>query len=509
MKTFVSVHNITKNNAHFLTDMPGMIYHAVFITFVFPENHEKTMPMTRFPAFVILFIASLLAALPVPAQPVNGVHYRINGLPDGKAYLLCIHGKSYDAVDSVNTVNGVMDFLYSDTLPAGMYRISFDKDLFTDVIINHEIVDLENNMDDLFLNLSVRHSEENRIYYFYWRTSRLINDTIHLIAAMGDKIFEANGHKLTPDLDSMQLKAGYLNRRLNRMTDSLIAISKGMLVQKILRAYRTPDYDTYRRQPGAKPYKRRSEFLREHYFDNIDFADDRLLNTEIYNVICTDYINTYADPPTDSAYISVSDFILSKAQINPAVHEYILRLLISTFEDTPWEQTFIHLIDQAVAENSCSSGPGLKTEKQKAAAIKKLKPGNPAPPLIMNDPSGKPVDLYSVTAKITLLMFWSPDCQHCAEAMPGIADIYTKFKASGFQIYAVSVGSDKTAWQKMIRDNTMEWINVSDLKGPDSDALMDYNAWTTPVFLLLDENKKIIARPFNAEQIMDVLKGKF
>jgi peroxiredoxin len=186
-----------------------------------------------------------------------------------------------------------------------------------------------------------------------------------------------------------------------------------------------------------------------------------------------------------------------------------MRLLISTFEDSPWEQTFVHLINVAVQENSCNAGNSLKTEKQKAAAIIKLKTGNVAPPLIMNDAGGKPVDLFAITAKITLLMFWSPDCEHCAEAMPGISDIYTQYKPMGFEIFAVSVGSDKNAWQKMVVEKKMNWINVSDMRGPDSEALINYNAWTTPTFIVLDEHHKILARPINVAQVNEFLKEIF
>jgi hypothetical protein len=76
----------------------------------------------------------------------------------------------------------------------------------------------------------------------------------------------------------------------------------------------------------------------------------------------------------------------------------------------------------------------------------------------------------------------------------------------GFEIFAVSVGSDKSAWQKMVNEKKMTWINVSDLKGPDSDALIDYNAWTTPTFIVLDEQHKILARPINVAQVIEFLK---
>ncbi|MEI6764075.1 MAG: redoxin domain-containing protein [Bacteroidota bacterium] len=465
--------------------------------------------MVRPKIFGIVALLELMLCLQTFSQQNNSVHYRVQGLADGKAYLLSVHGKKYEAVDSVDTKNGEITFILNDKMPVGMYRISFDKDLFTDVIINKENVDIENNVNDLYKYLKVIASRENTVYYSYWKASRNINDTINLIAAMGDKIYEANGHVLTHDLDSMQRKAGQLNRKLNIITDSLIAASNGLLVQKILLAYRTPDFETYRRQPGAKPYKKRGDFLKEHYFDNIDFTDSRLLNTEVFHVACTEYIGMFADPASDSIYTSVSDFILSKAIVNPDVYAYFIQLLINTFEDSPWEQTFVHLVNVAVQENSCNAGTGLKTEKQKAAAIIRLKTGNVAPQIIMNDASGKPEDLFAVKAKITLLMFWSPDCEHCAEAMPHIREIYAQYKPMGFEIFAVSVGSDKNAWQKTVIEKKMVWINVSDLKGPDSDALINYNAWTTPTFILLDENHKIMARPINVAQVKEFLKEKF
>jgi hypothetical protein len=93
--------------------------------------------------------------------------------------------------------------------------------------------------------------------------------------------------------------------------------------------------------------------------------------------------------------------------------------------------------------------------------------------------------------------------------MPGISDIYTQYKPMGFEIFAVSVGSDKNAWQKMVVEKKMNWINVSDMRGPDSEALINYNAWTTPTFIVLDEHHKILARPINVAQVNEFLKEIF
>jgi len=436
----------------------------------------------------------------------HSVSYTITGLKNSRVFLMAVHGSRYDAVDSCNSVNGLIQFKNLTSLPVGVYRISFADSLFTDIILNNEEVVMTNKLSNLAESIQITSSEENKIYYEYWHMSAIINDSIQFITELGDAIYKSNNYERTPDLDSMALKVYLLSEKLNKYTYQLISKSQGLFVNKLLKAYATPDWQAYKKSTGAKIYKNRYAFLKEHFFDNIDFSDSTLLNSEVFYVLCTDYVTKYADPPTDSSYIAAIDYVLTKAQPYQPVYRYILNLFVNTFDDTEWEETFIHLVDNYLLKNTCTPDEHDKNMSERAAVLKKLKPGNKAPEMILNDINGNPVSLYVTKSKVTLLMFWSSECEHCEKVMPQILNIYALNKPLGLEVFAVSADTDKNSWINAVKKSEMSWINVSDNKGFQSPAIIAYNAYSTPTFFILDSEKNIIAHPYSPKDLAEGLR---
>ena len=452
--------------------------------------------------------ACLIFSIPSVAQ--YHINYDVKGLKPAEVYLSSIKGSSYTPIDSVYSENEQIKFNIPETLPVGIYRISFGKNLFTDVVLNHENVVMQNDLESMLDKLEVIESEENKIYYDYWRTSLYINDSIDLISKIGQKLFEANNKVMTHDLDSMASKAYYLDKYLETHTLSLLDKSKGMYVHKLLNAYLEPNYEAYKKQADAIKYKTRRAYLKEHFFDRIDFTDSTLLNSEVFYVLCTDYLTKYVvEEESDSNYIRAVDLILKKTTPDSPVYKYILYLLIDTYEDTPWEATYIHLVDDYLLKNTCEQTSSNQSIAQRAAIMKTLKPGLPATDFTLQSSLGNPINLYSVQAKAVLLLFWSSTCPHCEKVMPQLLDVYQQYHALGLEIVAVSLDTDKKSWLNAIAKNQMKWINVSDLKGIKSYVIKSYNANSTPTFFLLDADKKIIKHPYSPDELMEGLEGVF
>ncbi|HOY32662.1 MAG TPA: redoxin domain-containing protein [Bacteroidales bacterium] len=439
----------------------------------------------------------------------NSISYTIRGLENTRVYLSAVHGSRHDPVDSCFSVNGHIEFKNKTGLPAGVYRISFRDSLFTDIICNNEQIVITNDINNLAGSISVVHSEENKIYYEYWQMSAEIHDSIDQISTLGNALYEASNHKMNPALDSLALKVYQLSDKLDKYTLQLVSKSHGLYVGKLLKAFVTPNWYAYKKLPGAKIYKSKHEFLKEHFFDNVDFSDSTLLNSEVFYVLCNDYLSRFCEPESDSNYIAAVDFILGKAQACPPVYNYILNLFINTFEDTEWEGTFIHLVDEHLEKNTCASDGYDKNLSERSAALKKLRPGNKAPEILLNDVAGKPVSLYSVKARVTLLLFWSSECEHCEDVLPQIQQIYAGYHPLGLEVFAVSVDTDKNTWINAIKRQGTAWINVSDLKGFTSPVVAAFDAYSTPTFFLLDAEKNIISHPYSPKQMTEGLQKAF
>lgn len=121
-----------------------------------------------------------------------------------------------------------------------------------------------------------------------------------------------------------------------------------------------------------------------------------------------------------------------------------------------------------------------------------LKPGTEAPDITLNNPEGQPVSLSSLRGQYVLIDFWASWCKPCRIENPNVVKVYNKYKDDGFEIYGVSLDQDKNRWVNAIKQDGLEWLQVSDLRSWNSIAGKLYNVTSIPFTVLLDKEGKVI-----------------
>ena len=66
---------------------------------------------------------------------------------------------------------------------------------------------------------------------------------------------------------------------------------------------------------------------------------------------------------------------------------------------------------------------------------------------------------------------------------------------------AVSIDTLRTDWLSFVKTNKLNWLNVSDLKGWEGQAVHDYFIYATPTMFLIDKSRKMIEMPKNMAEI--------
>ncbi|MEY2963854.1 MAG: hypothetical protein RL754_1115 [Bacteroidota bacterium] len=147
--------------------------------------------------------------------------------------------------------------------------------------------------------------------------------------------------------------------------------------------------------------------------------------------------------------------------------------------------------------------------------------GNPAPRFEFNTRAnpkygwkeGQRIRLDEVKSPITILYFWDSTCGHCKKETPKLKKFYDEYKDKGVEVLTLTLEAEFDSWNKYITEHELDWIcgYEEDLSRPN--FIWYYYIPATPKKLILDKDKRIIAKNLDAETTLrtfidDYLAGK-
>lgn len=127
--------------------------------------------------------------------------------------------------------------------------------------------------------------------------------------------------------------------------------------------------------------------------------------------------------------------------------------------------------------------------------------GSIAPDFEQPDENGKMVKLSDFRGKYVLVDFWASWCVPCRKENPNVVKAFQAYKDKGFTILGVSLDDKKENWLKAIKDDGLNWTNVSDLKGWRNAAAQLFAINAVPSNMILSPEGKIIAKDLRGEDL--------
>ena len=250
-------------------------------------------------------------------------------------------------------------------------------------------------------------------------------------------------------------------------------------------------------------------YMANHFFDNIDFSDSRLLKTPILEQKLGSYFRQIAPPVADSIKIRVTE-VLAKARANDEVYNWAVKYLYQLYRESPIQdnsQVYNFIGEQFILNEPKRWNDTAFVEKvRERVANAKLNPvGAIATNLKLQTPEGKTSDLYSIEASKTILLFFNPGCEACHAVTEELFAIYQQYKAKGIQVYAVYTDRNTEEWKNYISAKGLDWINVFDPTG-EEEIDRKYDIFAIPLIYMLDKDKKILAKDIPVNQLNTYLK---
>ena len=122
---------------------------------------------------------------------------------------------------------------------------------------------------------------------------------------------------------------------------------------------------------------------------------------------------------------------------------------------------------------------------------------------------GKSVKLSESLGKVTMVYFWASTAEQKMFNLDGVLPLYQEFHKKGFEVYAVSLDSDKSAWAAAVRNQNLPWINVCDTRGAQSPYVSSYGVGSLPmVWFIVDGEIDTQANVRKSADIRGYLKKK-
>ncbi len=461
---------------------------------------------------IFLLLGSLLNA--VYSQSYN-INVHIKNLGDSTVYLGYYFGDKQYAKDTLLLDhNGKGTFKGTEPLKGGIYFILVPGNMFFELVIDKDqdfsvSTIYDGDAGDLTKNLSSKGSKDMDMYLDY---EQFMTKRSELAISLRDRIKNEKDEKETQRLkDSLNLLHDEVIKKWESIEKdypkSLLAAV--LLINKEIEVPDPPKDENGNIIDSAFQYK----YYKKHYFDYVDFSDERLLRTQFYYPKIDRYFEKLIIPIPDTV-IKESDMVLKKASANQEVYKYTLQMLFNKYNNSNimgMDKVFVHF-----AENYYLNGKAtwadtawLKKVEERVDEIKPNLIGKKAPEIRLLSPDDELISLYGINADYTVLFFFDPNCGHCKKATPLMKDLADKYWEKGVEVLGIYTQGNKDEWTKFIKDQHLEnWINGWDPYN-QSNFRTYYDVRSTPSIYLLDKNKNIIGKRIDVETLEKMLEDEF
>jgi len=458
------------------------------------------------------FIASLLILLFAAAGQAQS-DYKIEITLKNYPYKTLLIGYEYGSQKypkDTLTLNAQGQFVFEGTEPLknGLYFIVLQpKNEFLEFTIdyNDHHFAIEADANDVISSLVFKNSAANSIFQEYeaFLKSKQLQ-MAQIIKSKQTPPTEAN-------IQSIKAKLKKLDTEIGQFQKNFIQQHKGSFAAVIARSLSPVKPPVFTGTPD-EILRKNLNYQRNHYWDNIDFKDERLLYTNFFDEKMTYYLNEFIPQHPDTIWQEM-DFLLKKMEPNKELFQYYLATWLNKFGHSVTkglDAVYVHLVKEYFAKGKAT----MLTEDQLATLLRDvelLEPvliGKKAPNITLYKQDGSAMSIYDTKKPYTLLFFWGPDCGHCQKAAPYLVKFFKEYKD---QVEVITICNEvgdekvKKCWQGVTNHEYNDMINLADPKYT-SGFKTAYYVKMTPTIYLLNKDKVIIDKNILSKELSATMK---
>ncbi len=418
-----------------------------------------------------------------------------------------VMGKPY-ANDSIFLDNKGKGTLKKEKLlPEGLFMLYFSDGRYIDFIVsNNQQISIKGDTLNLPKNIQFGGSQETKDFFEYMYFLSEIQQTFAKLNEQYSN--ETNTQKKELLEQEMTALGQNLTKKQNQLIDKY---AEGM-VGVFLRGLRIPEEPDFSAENDSLRQLKRYLFYKNHYLDNIDFADPRVYNTPYLPSTLETYLNRVLVQHPDSIVPSVIALV-ERSKINPATFQILTSYMLNYGVKSKimgMDKLMVELGNRYYLTGKATWADSTLIENLRKE-IKKVETslvGMFAANMYLADNNGVYTDLYSLCGEqLTVLYFFEPDCGHCKKTTPLLRDFYHKYKDDKrINVVAVYMLLNQEEWQSFIEKYELQDFHNRWDPRRVSRFWESFDTSTTPMMYVLDKDKKILAKKIDVETLEMIVK---
>jgi len=254
--------------------------------------------------------------------------FKVVGQKDTTVFLVKYYGKGLYYADTAEMKNEVVEFNGALQKP-GILALLLPGQKYFEFIYNNEDVQLETQGPEYVESMKIKKSEENRIFYDYMKFLGGKREEANKISDERTKL-----KKEDPNYKVLSDKIDVISKEVIAYQKNLIETNKTKLVAKIVKMGMDIDIPAAPKDANGKQIDSlfAYHYYRDHFFDNVDLQDERLVNTPIFHSKVETYFGKTMMIQHWDTIIKYAFEFCDRLDPKTKTFEYCVSWITSTFE---------------------------------------------------------------------------------------------------------------------------------------------------------------------------------
>ncbi len=446
--------------------------------------------------FIFLLFPFFLSAQKESAT--DTVFIKMEPVVSNRVVLYSAVGAQQKYVSYTDADDGVFHLSIPKDSHKGMYRLVYDQKSmnYIDFLYLGKSFSIEFNPTNTEVSPTFINSEENNRYYRYLNNMGLLQQKLDSLQVVYFQTKESKAlHKIEKEYKANEDLVQAFLTDFNKT-------EKDPIIKNLINANK-------RTQP-VEPIKNPEEYLpyiKEHYFDTIDFSNENLIHSSLLIDKVMDYVfylTVSRDPTTQNKlYKEAVTDVLQKVDDQNLKTGFIQSFIQSFLREENIDLTdflFTNYYDKLSLEYQDVEFKNTVQQELKTAV------GRSASDIVWTE-EDKKVKLSELEGyDYYIIMFWSTTCPHCMKEIPKLHE-YTK---GNKKIKVIAVGMETEESKGTWKSETYyspTFTHILGLGKWENPIAKDYNVFSTPNYFILDAEKTIIDKPYEMVDVKVFFNG--